>query len=135
LKKTWLRRRAYVTSTPTFFINGRKLLGAQSLDAFKAAVEQALNPQITQINPQITQIKQNTQNAGLPVLGPPKEVSIGDAPVRGSGKAPVTVVEFSDFQCPFCARAVPTLKSLMEQYPDRMPREAPVGPENQGGPV
>jgi protein-disulfide isomerase len=39
-----------------------------------------------------------------------------DDPSRGPANAPVTIVEFSDFQCPFCSRVVPTLKRIEEQY-------------------
>jgi protein-disulfide isomerase len=39
------------------------------------------------------------------------------APSLGPASAPVTIIEFSDFQCPFCARAVPTVKQLLAKYP------------------
>src|SRR5262249_1735369 len=39
-------------------------------------------------------------------------VKIADAPAKGAESAPVTIVEFSDFQCPFCGRAEPTLKQI-----------------------
>jgi protein-disulfide isomerase len=48
------------------------------------------------------------------------EIPIGDAPVRGPAKAQVTIVEYSDFQCPFCARVVPTLNQIQETYGDRV---------------
>jgi protein-disulfide isomerase len=48
------------------------------------------------------------------------EVPIGDAPVRGPAEAAVTIVEYSDFECPFCARVVPTLNQIAETYGDRV---------------
>lgn len=42
------------------------------------------------------------------------------SPVRGNPDAVVTIEEFSDFQCPFCGRAVPTLKKIMEAYPGKV---------------
>ncbi|HUL79389.1 MAG TPA: thioredoxin domain-containing protein [Vicinamibacteria bacterium] len=47
-------------------------------------------------------------------------VEVGNAPARGNPKAPVTIVEFSDFQCPFCARARPTVARVREAYGDRV---------------
>ena len=44
------------------------------------------------------------------------EVSVDGAPFRGPANAPVTIVEFSDFECPFCKRAHPTLMQLLEKY-------------------
>jgi len=47
-------------------------------------------------------------------------VSVLGAPFKGGDKAPVTIVEFSDFHCPFCKRVVPTLKQLESKYGDRV---------------
>lgn len=47
-------------------------------------------------------------------------VDIGAAPTRGLESAPVTIVEFSDFQCPFCARVTPTLEKVRTEYPERV---------------
>ncbi|MBA3651628.1 MAG: DsbA family protein, partial [Chthoniobacterales bacterium] len=41
-------------------------------------------------------------------------------PVRGNAAAPVTIVEFSDYQCPFCARDNPTLAKVRETYGDKV---------------
>lgn len=46
------------------------------------------------------------------------EVALGEAPVRGSADAAITIVEWSDFQCPFCSRAGPTLEQIQETYGD-----------------
>jgi protein-disulfide isomerase len=43
-----------------------------------------------------------------------------DDPSIGSASAPVTLVEFSDFQCPFCQRVAPTLKQVKEKYGDKV---------------
>jgi len=48
------------------------------------------------------------------------EVSTDGAPIRGAADAPVTVVEFSDFECPFCKQTHPTLKQLLERYPGKV---------------
>ena len=41
-------------------------------------------------------------------------------PIRGAPSAPVTIVEFSDYQCPFCAQVVPTLGRLLATYGERI---------------
>ncbi|PLX62374.1 DsbA family protein [Sedimenticola selenatireducens] len=54
----------------------------------------------------------------------PKEMllnlPVASAFVRGNQKADVMVMEFSDYQCPFCKRAQSTIKDLIEQYGDRV---------------
>jgi protein-disulfide isomerase len=47
-------------------------------------------------------------------------VSTAGSPARGPDGAKVKIVEFSDFQCPFCARATPTLKQVEEKYGDQV---------------
>lgn len=43
-----------------------------------------------------------------------------EGPAKGAQEPVITVVEFSDFECPFCARAVPLLKQLEQEYPDKV---------------
>jgi protein-disulfide isomerase len=47
-------------------------------------------------------------------------VDQGAGPWAGGEKAPVTVVEFSDFQCPFCSRAADTVGDLKKKYGDKV---------------
>ena len=47
-------------------------------------------------------------------------VQVDDAPIRGNVNAPVTVLEFSDFQCPYCIRARPTVTRVREAYGDKV---------------
>jgi predicted DsbA family dithiol-disulfide isomerase len=56
------------------------------------------------------------------LLDPPRLNEAFDpaAPARGAKDAPVTIVEFSDFQCPYCSRSYATMKQLMERYPTQV---------------
>ena len=49
-----------------------------------------------------------------------QSVSIDDDPSRGPAAAPVTVIMFSDFQCPACARTHPILKSVLAEFGDKV---------------
>ena len=48
------------------------------------------------------------------------DVSFDPTRFRGSPRAPVIIVEFSDFQCPFCRQVQPTLKNLLAKYEGRV---------------
>ena len=48
------------------------------------------------------------------------DVAIAGAPLRGAADAAVTVVEFSDFECPFCKQASTTVAKLLERYPGKI---------------
>jgi protein-disulfide isomerase len=59
--------------------------------------------------------------AGVKVnLEPPRVAVKAEGPSRGSDTAPVTIVEFSDFECPFCSRAVETLQQVQKKYGDNV---------------
>jgi protein-disulfide isomerase len=51
------------------------------------------------------------------LLDDPIKISIDGDPVRGSASAKVTIVEFSDFQCPYCAKAAGEVKQILDKYP------------------
>ncbi|HUX73541.1 MAG TPA: thioredoxin domain-containing protein [Steroidobacteraceae bacterium] len=54
------------------------------------------------------------------LLGPMRERVDPTGPVRGPAKAPITIIEFSDFQCPFCGRLEPELRKLLQAYPTQL---------------
>jgi protein-disulfide isomerase len=62
-------------------------------------------------------IKELRAAAGVKVnLEPPRVAVKADGPARGGASAPVTIVEFSDFECPFCGHAVETLQQVEKAY-------------------
>lgn len=62
------------------------------------------------------------QTASVEVLLPPPRAQVAPDPqrLRGNPAAPVTMVEFSDFQCPFCRRVQPTINALLQKYPQQI---------------
>ena len=64
------------------------------------------------------------RNAARPRRGPDPEkryeVDLEGSPALGPADAPVIVAEFSDFQCPFCARVWPTLQKIRSEYGDQV---------------
>lgn len=51
---------------------------------------------------------------------PTIEVSTGGRPVLGPATAPVTIIEFSDYECPFCKRAEPAMEQVLSTYKDKV---------------
>jgi len=51
---------------------------------------------------------------------PVLSITTADQPSLGSASAPVTIIEFTDYQCPSCAYTQPTLERLVKEYGDRV---------------
>jgi len=63
------------------------------------------------------------EKAAVRILLDPPRVNVAlaaDDPAKGPANAPVTIVEFSDFQCPFCSKVTGTLKQVEEKYGDKL---------------
>jgi len=48
------------------------------------------------------------------------KINVAGSPAKGPANAKVTLVEFSDFQCPFCSRVTPTLEQIEKEYGDQV---------------
>jgi protein-disulfide isomerase len=121
--------------TPSFFINGRPLRGAQPKDQFKAVIDKEIQAADAMLKsgvkpadlyakmqesakekPEAGPAAAQPQRAGEPDANTVYKALIGDAPLKGAKNAKVTIVEFSDFQCPFCGRVEPTVTQVMKEY-------------------
>lgn len=102
---------AGVTGTPSFLINDNLVVGAQPLSTFQQALDTLLaGGTLTDPNAAAQQPEQAPEPVDIPIEG---------APVKGDPDAPMTIVEYSDFQCPFCSRfADQTLPTLLQEYID-----------------
>jgi protein-disulfide isomerase len=55
------------------------------------------------------------------LLKPPRaEIAYRDAPVRGSENAPVTIIEYADYECPYCQETQPALDKLEAEYKGKL---------------
>jgi len=108
-----------VQGTPGFFINGRFLGGAFPFESFKEIIDKELDgtgsANCTDYSEDLQQYCKDGENA--PFKPAPVEVALGDAPIQGPKDAKVTIVEFSDFECPFCQRAFGTVQQIQKAYP------------------
>jgi protein-disulfide isomerase len=98
-----------VRSTPSFFLNGQPLIGAQPLNVFDQA--------ITAIMAGESIVEEAPEPAAPGALPTPVPIALDDAAATlGSPDANVTIVEFTDYQCPFCARhSMQTMPSIIRE--------------------
>jgi protein-disulfide isomerase len=129
-------QRFAATSSPTFFINGRLLTGNQPLEAFQQVIAEEIRKAdaLLAAGTPRADLYAALTKAGLdkksepPPPKPPHEpdeetryrIDVAAGPVRGAADAPITIVEWADFQCPFCGRAEETLRRLASDYPDKI---------------
>ena len=97
-------------------------LGTQTLEQVKPRIVEYLKQQGTERRRQefIAALKK-THKTTVALRPPVIEVATAGRPERGGGaKAPVTIIEFSDYQCPFCGRAEGTVDEVMKEYGNKV---------------
>ena len=121
--------------TPNFFINGRNLRGAQPYEKFKAVIDDEIKraEAMVKAGTKKKEVYASLTKGGLTKAAPPKpkerpgqpdpkavyKVPVdGTEPTKGPKDALVTIVEFSDFECPFCGRVEPTMDQVRDKYGD-----------------
>ena len=111
-----------VQGTPGFFINGKFLGGAFPFSSFKEIIDKELDGTSSSIctdySAQLQEVCTTTAKDPNRVSFDPvaKEIDVKGMTAEGPENAKVTIVEFSDFECPFCVRAYPTVKQILSEY-------------------
>ncbi|MGH8335332.1 MAG: DsbA family protein [Gammaproteobacteria bacterium] len=91
----------YADARPKIIEHVRKLEEKKGLEDYMASLRKAAGVKIALLPPRL-------------------EVAAGSSPSAGPADAPVTIVEFADYQCPYCHQMEPRLASIREQYGDRI---------------
>jgi protein-disulfide isomerase len=107
--------------TPHFFINGRRLTGAQPFDAFKKTIDEELakaKALVAKGTPKAKVYDEIMKTAKEPPPPETKEVAPppADAPFKGAANAKVVIQQWSDFECPFCGRVEPTINEIEKEF-------------------
>jgi protein-disulfide isomerase len=141
--RSWIEERALAREAEKRGLTVEALLAAESAargpvsDAEVAAFQEAHKHEIppgippaelaSQIRMHLqgerdTEVRQAlTSKAQVAVhLQAPRVNVSGNGPSLGPADAPVTLVEFADFQCPYCARALPLVSELRERFPTQV---------------
>jgi protein-disulfide isomerase len=110
--------------TPTFFVNGHRIVGAEPFETWKPILDAEIahaRAVVAAGTPKDAVYE--TMIRGGQLAPDPRVVKIdvpGLAPTRGDPTAPVVIQEFADFECPYCFRAEDSLARLLARYPKRV---------------
>ena len=111
--------------TPHFFVNGRRLVGAQPFDKFKAVIDEEMAKAHAIVGKGVAAKDVYAEIIKDGKEPPPPEKKTVEAPApnspsKGGDKAKVVMEIFSDFQCPFCGRVEPTIAQVEKAYGEKV---------------
>lgn len=122
----------------TFYEQNRSRMGGASFESVAPRIRAFLTQQ-TRGQEWGRFVSELRESASVEIaFEPPRADVAAQGPALGPADAPVTIVEFSDFNCPFCQRVNPTLKALRERYPDQVRivfRHFPLGMHPRARPI
>ena len=107
------------TEVVTFMTQNKARLKGETADLLPKVREHLMNEKAVSLQrAYVAGLRQNTRVEVFLKEPEPTRVSVKveGAFVKGPKDAPVTIVEFSDFQCPFCRTVVATVKEVMRQF-------------------
>lgn len=134
-----LAKQLGVNGTPTFFVNGARIEGFPGRDAVQTVINEQrvlvermveagvdrndMYWRMVALNYEAKPVEEDMPEAAEEPSEPEVEIAwipVDSAPVRGAKAedALVTIVAFSDFECPFCGRAEATMVQIREKYPE-----------------
>ena len=114
IKKEYTGKSSVTDAQAKAFYDKNKQQGAAPFDKIKPQLIQLMNRQAL--------LDRLRKDQPVKILLEPKRVAVDSSghPALGSKDAPVTIVEFTDFQCPFCRASEATLKQLRDKYGDKI---------------
>jgi protein-disulfide isomerase len=104
-----------------WYQNNKDRLRGAALDAVRPAIRDYLVEERTRAAREalLDRLKEKTP-VTIRLEAPRHVLAAAGSPARGPADAPVEIVEFSDFQCPYCLAARPTVQRVLETYGDRV---------------
>jgi len=105
----------------TWYLQNKARVGTRSIDQLRPQIADYLRKErIKQATEKLDQRLNQERNVTIHLQPYRLTLNNQGAPAMGPANAQVTLVEFSDFQCPYCGQFFPTLKQIEQKYADKV---------------